>query len=208
MDEVGAQVAPPIFIHQMLSSRYCDTASVMSRKRNHSYQNSNFQSSANPADNWNPNVWNWDSVSFLAKPSLSTAATANEPNLLKKSDKSSEVLQNNVVSEEEDDSLRLNLGGGLTSAEEPVTRQNKRVRSGSPGNSSYPVCQVDSCKEDLSNAKDYHRRHKVCELHSKSVKALVAKQMQRFCQQCSRFLIIYFALNSFLDLVFFLPFCI
>ncbi|TQD93951.1 hypothetical protein C1H46_020455 [Malus baccata] len=39
---------------------------------------------------------------------------------------------------------------------------------------------------DLSNAKDYHRRHKVCDVHSKATKALVGNVMQRFCQQCSR----------------------
>ncbi|GAB2235716.1 hypothetical protein Droror1_Dr00026155 [Drosera rotundifolia] len=47
-------------------------------------------------------------------------------------------------------------------------------------------CQVDDCRADLSCAKDYHRRHKVCEIHSKANKALVANEMQRFCQQCSR----------------------
>ncbi|GAB4859020.1 hypothetical protein Ancab_010489 [Ancistrocladus abbreviatus] len=51
----------------------------------------------------------------------------------------------------------------------------------------HPVCQVEDCKADLSNAKDYHRRHKVCEMHSKASKALVGNVMQRFCQQCSRF---------------------
>ncbi|KAM1014318.1 hypothetical protein ACFX13_044998 [Malus domestica] len=40
---------------------------------------------------------------------------------------------------------------------------------------------------DLSNAKDYHRRHKVCDVHSKATKALVGNVMQLFCQQCSRF---------------------
>ncbi|KAM1775033.1 hypothetical protein ACFX12_044329 [Malus domestica] len=39
---------------------------------------------------------------------------------------------------------------------------------------------------DLSNAKDYHRRHKVCDVHSKATKALVGNVMQLFCQQCSR----------------------
>jgi SBP domain len=88
--------------------------------------------------------------------------------------------------------------------QEPVVRPNKRVRSGSPGSggggesgigggavgptSGYPMCQVDDCRADLSSAKDYHRRHKVCEVHSKTTKALVGKQMQRFCQQCSRYL--------------------
>ncbi|KAJ1440342.1 SBP domain [Sesbania bispinosa] len=112
-------------------------------------------------ENWNPKEWNWDSVRFVAKPA------------------------SNRVSIEEDEGLRLNLGGvggGVT-----VNRANKRVRSGSPGTASYPMCQVDNCGEDLSKAKDYHRRHKVCEAHSKASKALVANQMQRFCQQCSRF---------------------
>ncbi|KAM1171290.1 hypothetical protein PS2_021333 [Malus domestica] len=49
------------------------------------------------------------------------------------------------------------------------------------------VCQVEDCKADLSNAKDYHRRHKVCDMHSKATKAPVGNVLQRFCQQCSRF---------------------
>ncbi|CAI9778819.1 unnamed protein product [Fraxinus pennsylvanica] len=53
--------------------------------------------------------------------------------------------------------------------------------------SSRAVCQVEDCGADLSKAKDYHRRHKVCEMHSKASRALVGNQMQRFCQQCSRF---------------------
>lgn len=48
------------------------------------------------------------------------------------------------------------------------------------------VCQVEDCRADLTNAKDYHRRHKVCDMHSKASKALVGSIMQRFCQQCSR----------------------
>ena len=42
------------------------------------------------------------------------------------------------------------------------------------------ACQVEDCDTDLSNAKDYHRRHKVCEMHSKATKALVGNVMQRF----------------------------
>lgn len=48
------------------------------------------------------------------------------------------------------------------------------------------VCQVDDCRADLTAAKDYHRRHKVCDIHSKAGRALVGNVMQRFCQQCSR----------------------
>ncbi|KAL6962755.1 Squamosa promoter-binding-like protein [Sarracenia purpurea var. burkii] len=90
----------------------------------------------------------------------------------------------------DDESHWLKLGGSSDYSEEPVSRPSKRVRSGSPGSSSssgWPVCQVDNCREDLLSAKDYHRRHKVCEVRSKSSNALVGKQMQRFCQQCSRF---------------------
>ncbi|KAK7278130.1 hypothetical protein RJT34_23155 [Clitoria ternatea] len=53
--------------------------------------------------------------------------------------------------------------------------------------SNRAVCQVEDCGADLSKAKDYHRRHKVCEMHSKASRALVGNAMQRFCQQCSRF---------------------
>ncbi|KAJ7536902.1 hypothetical protein O6H91_12G087600 [Diphasiastrum complanatum] len=50
-----------------------------------------------------------------------------------------------------------------------------------------PRCQVEGCNLDLSSVKDYHRRHKVCDAHSKSPRVVVAGQEQRFCQQCSRF---------------------
>ncbi|KAI3673617.1 hypothetical protein L6452_39741 [Arctium lappa] len=48
-------------------------------------------------------------------------------------------------------------------------------------------CLVDGCKSDLSNCKEYHRRHKVCEVHSKTPQVSINGQKQRFCQQCSRF---------------------
>ncbi|KAH7434069.1 hypothetical protein KP509_07G099600 [Ceratopteris richardii] len=50
-----------------------------------------------------------------------------------------------------------------------------------------PGCQVDGCKSDLSTAKDYHRRHKVCVAHSKAPRVIVRGEDRRFCQQCSRF---------------------
>ncbi|KAM7253347.1 hypothetical protein ACFE04_025965 [Oxalis oulophora] len=201
----AAQIAPPPtnYIHNqmMISGRFCEDP-TMARKRDLSYQNSNFQMQqrfSNPLvqtprdDNWNPKLWGWDSVRFLAKPvdsptlqlgnttTTTTTTTTSDPKNKEESDRSHSKNSDN------NERLNLNLGGSLDSVEEPVSRPNKRVRSGSPGNTSYPKCQVDNCKEDLSNAKDYHRRHKVCEVHSKSTKALVGKQMQRFCQQCSRF---------------------
>ncbi|KAF8007988.1 hypothetical protein BT93_K1856 [Corymbia citriodora subsp. variegata] len=48
-------------------------------------------------------------------------------------------------------------------------------------------CQAEKCTADLTEARQYHRRHKVCEQHSKAPAVVVAGLHQRFCQQCSRF---------------------
>ncbi|XP_024526237.1 squamosa promoter-binding-like protein 1 isoform X2 [Selaginella moellendorffii] len=114
------------------------------------------------------------------------------------------VLDASSTDEDDAECLTLKLGGRTYSSTDESARNGKRQRSTSPGSScqqpqqpqqqqqqsqqqQYPMCQVDDCKADLSNAKDYHRRHKVCEMHSKAAKALVSRNMQRFCQQCSRF---------------------
>ncbi|PIM97737.1 hypothetical protein CDL12_29790 [Handroanthus impetiginosus] len=61
-------------------------------------------------------------------------------------------------------------------------------RAKAPGNFT-PVahCLVDGCNADLSLCRDYHRRHKVCEIHSKTPVVTIGGREQRFCQQCSRF---------------------
>ncbi|KAI5406324.1 squamosa promoter-binding-like protein 12 [Lathyrus oleraceus] len=61
----------------------------------------------------------------------------------------------------------------------------KKGKSGSPN--LLHCCQVEGCGFDLSSAKDYHRKHRVCESHSKSPKVVIAGLERRFCQQCSRF---------------------
>ncbi|KAK4771181.1 hypothetical protein SAY87_031713 [Trapa incisa] len=52
---------------------------------------------------------------------------------------------------------------------------------------SPPTCQAEKCGANLTEAKRYHRRHKVCEVHAKAAVVIVAGLRQRFCQQCSRF---------------------
>ncbi|KNA07252.1 hypothetical protein SOVF_172970 isoform A [Spinacia oleracea] len=47
-------------------------------------------------------------------------------------------------------------------------------------------CQADNCTSDLTDAKRYHRRHKVCEFHAKAPVVIVNSKHQRFCQQCSK----------------------
>ncbi|GMN54490.1 hypothetical protein TIFTF001_023625 [Ficus carica] len=70
----------------------------------------------------------------------------------------------------------------------PPTLGRPRGPSGGGGGAvSPPCCQAERCGADLSDAKRYHRRHKVCEAHAKAAVVLVAGLRQRFCQQCSRF---------------------
>ncbi|XP_023519233.1 squamosa promoter-binding-like protein 13A [Cucurbita pepo subsp. pepo] len=64
---------------------------------------------------------------------------------------------------------------------------SKRARGAHSGAIQPVSCLVDGCNSDLSNCRDYHRRHKVCELHSKTPQVTIAGLNQRFCQQCSRF---------------------
>ncbi|KAI4389669.1 hypothetical protein MLD38_001870 [Melastoma candidum] len=186
MEYVGAGVAPPIFLHNSMPAAYHDRE--LGKKRDY-YNQSVSQQSA--GKDWNPNSWQWDSSRFVVRP---LGSEVLRPGMRHEGDNikgnSNKPLERNASRgggiEHDEDRLRLNLGGRMNNAEEPASRPNKRTRSGSPGDN-YPMCQVDNCNEDLSNVKDYHRRHKVCEVHSKSANALVGKQMQRFCQQCSRF---------------------
>ncbi|KAL2340649.1 hypothetical protein Fmac_008589 [Flemingia macrophylla] len=79
----------------------------------------------------------------------------------------------------------LSKGTPILSSSESSTPQ-KRVRA-SGVHSQTAYCQVYGCNKDLSGCKDYHKRHKVCEVHSKTSKVIVNGIEQRFCQQCSRF---------------------
>ncbi|KAF5747705.1 Promoter-binding protein SPL9 [Tripterygium wilfordii] len=76
-------------------------------------------------------------------------------------------------------------GTGSSSGSGNTARKGRgggAVQGGQP-----PRCQVEGCMVDLSDAKAYYSRHKVCGMHSKSPKVIVAGLEQRFCQQCSRF---------------------
>ncbi|XP_059283326.1 squamosa promoter-binding protein 1-like [Lycium ferocissimum] len=72
-------------------------------------------------------------------------------------------------------------------AKKKIITTNNTNKKGSPNSSSLRSCQADKCSVDLSDAKQYHKRHKVCEYHAKSQVVVVAGLRQRFCQQCSRF---------------------
>ncbi|KAK1397717.1 squamosa promoter-binding-like protein 9 [Heracleum sosnowskyi] len=76
-------------------------------------------------------------------------------------------------------------GGGDGTPASPAKKG--RFGGGGQGGQQPPRCQVEGCKVDLSDAKGYYARHKVCVMHSKSAKVVVSGIEQRFCQQCSRF---------------------
>ncbi|KAL0444271.1 UNVERIFIED_CONTAM: Squamosa promoter-binding-like protein 4 [Sesamum latifolium] len=94
--------------------------------------------------------------------------------------------------ESEDDELIMGGGGGAADQDDKRKRaatggSSMRKGSGGGGASSTKSCQAEKCSADLSEAKTYHRRHKVCEHHAKAQVVVVAGIRQRFCQQCSRF---------------------
>ncbi|KAJ0983003.1 hypothetical protein J5N97_011258 [Dioscorea zingiberensis] len=89
--------------------------------------------------------------------------------------------------EEEEVVMAAIAGGGAEDQEEKKRRSFSGPMRRSGGAVSHPSCQAERCTADLSEAKRYHRRHKVCESHSKAAAVIVAGLRQRFCQQCSRF---------------------
>lgn len=78
---------------------------------------------------------------------------------------------------------------GIDSKKSPASgvtiSSGKRCKS-SNQNLQHTSCQVEGCGLDLSSAKEYHRKHRVCDSHSKSPKVVIAGLERRFCQQCSR----------------------
>ncbi|CAL9188138.1 unnamed protein product [Musa hybrid cultivar] len=87
----------------------------------------------------------------------------------------------------EDPCLRNNIKSSYFPASNPLSTTSVKKSRVYQQNLLRAYCQVEGCNIDLSTSKDYHRKHKVCESHSKSPKVVVAGQDRRFCQQCSRF---------------------
>lgn len=166
---------------------------------------------------WDLNDWKWDGDLFIASPlnpvpsdcrskqlfpveseipsnaglfnSFSSCSDkidmANEKGKRELEKRRRIVVVDGEEMNDESGSLNLKLGGEVYPFMEEGKSGKKTKLIGST--SSRAVCQVDDCSADLANAKDYHRRHKVCDIHSKATTALVGNVMQRFCQQCSRF---------------------
>ncbi|KAJ6748385.1 SQUAMOSA PROMOTER-BINDING-LIKE PROTEIN 4 [Salix purpurea] len=130
---------------------------------------------------WNLKAPSWDLTEFEqgAAPSISTDAFDRPTN-------------SGVNRSGGGFSIDLKLGRVGNSGGESMINWNqpsgstKRARGANNG-AQVAMCLVDGCSLDLSTCRDYHRRHKVCELHSKTPQVTIGGQKQRFCQQCSRF---------------------
>ncbi|KAG7605612.1 Squamosa promoter-binding-like protein 13A [Arabidopsis thaliana] len=75
----------------------------------------------------------------------------------------------------------------LAKPEGSRSSSSKRTRGNGVGTNQMPICLVDACDSDFSNCREYHKRHKVCDVHSKTPVVTINGHKQRFCQQCSRF---------------------
>ncbi|KAM1847099.1 hypothetical protein ACFX14_011419 [Malus domestica] len=90
--------------------------------------------------------------------------------------------------------IALKLGGfadsrGGQNSQHSISRERSKRAGNGMRSSCYhaPTCQVHGCNMDLTFSKDYHKRHRVCDAHSKTAVVIVNGIKQRFCQQCSRF---------------------
>ena len=80
-------------------------------------------------------------------------------------------------------------GKGPAASAGPAQGGGAAAAGGTAGSQQQqPRCQVEGCGVDLSDAKTYYCRHKVCSMHSKAPLVVVAGIEQRFCQQWSRYL--------------------
>ncbi|XP_042050669.1 squamosa promoter-binding-like protein 1 [Salvia splendens] len=143
------------------------------------------------SNEWDLNDWRWDGDLFVASPAPTDCTTRQQPlNNDEMNEREIRDLEKRIrdVEVEKEDVGSLNLKLGQEEYElEGKSGKKSKVSSGIPPAPTRAVCQVEDCKADLSTAKDYHRRHKVCDMHSKATSAVVANVVQRFCQQCSRF---------------------
>ncbi|KAH9619477.1 hypothetical protein KSS87_019123 [Heliosperma pusillum] len=165
---------------------------------------------------WDLNDWKWDGDLFHATPlnpggynlvpGLQLAANADATNSMLPCFRDTNPINENgnrelgkkkrIIVLHDDDELNdearpldLKLGEQVYPIVEAYV-DNGKGKSGKiskNGGTSIPVCQVEGCTTDLRNSRDYNRRHKVCEMHSKASEAMVGNVVQRFCQQCSRF---------------------
>nr|AQQ11806.1 squamosa-promoter binding protein-like protein [Phyllostachys edulis] len=130
--------------------------------------------------NWERFLAGMDWAAASKEPSWGTAAAADSgPTMLSFAGPSSSSSA--AAAQLQDFSV------GLAQRSRPQPAAARRARAPGAGAGGAEACSADGCRSDLSQCREYHRRHKVCEAHSKTPVVVVGGQEQRFCQQCSRF---------------------
>ncbi|OAY73653.1 Squamosa promoter-binding-like protein 7 [Ananas comosus] len=76
------------------------------------------------------------------------------------------------------------LCGGASAA---AGKREKAAAAAAAAGTPFPRCQVEGCDKSLVDAKDYHKRHKVCDVHAKAPKVIVLGAEQRRHDYGSRF---------------------
>ncbi|KAI3842026.1 hypothetical protein MKX03_023013 [Papaver bracteatum] len=154
------------------------------------FPSNNFFSSTSSSSTYNNNN---NSTQFLDFPPSSSTSTnfflKNKPQLNSSSSFDGSGLYYNSIN---NDYRRIGLNLGhrtYFSSRESTMMLDRLVRRprGFYLENQVPRCQAEGCNVELTHAKHYHRRHKVCEFHSKATKVVAGGIEQRFCQQCSRF---------------------
>ncbi|KAK6230611.1 hypothetical protein QUC31_002129 [Theobroma cacao] len=128
---------------------------------------------------------------FITSPLYISPSPAMETTDFRRKSALKTKMNKGFIAEDLDDDMEEEEEEGVGDHGFPDDEKKKKAygKRGSSGGAgvSPPSCQVEKCGLDLSDAKRYHRRHKVCEIHAKAPFVVVAGLRQRFCQQCSRF---------------------
>ncbi|XP_050270745.1 squamosa promoter-binding-like protein 16 [Quercus robur] len=137
---------------------------------------------------WDWKEFPWDSIELEPKEDSSLASLVDSSSLAGQKNRGGGLMVDlklgRISDLEERSAAGLKDLGASTMVSSP-SGSSKRARV--LGGTQSVSCLVDGCKSDLSNCRDYHRRHRVCERHSKTPAVIVGGKEQRFCQQCSRF---------------------
>ncbi|KAJ4747873.1 Squamosa promoter-binding-like protein 12 [Rhynchospora pubera] len=137
-------------------------------------------------------LWDWDNP----PPSPAILSSAGEDASDEPPTSAETNTNGSTVVDSQPPQPQLGLGLGKRTYFEGDKKGEKKAKDGAGtgggagaggGHVQNTRCQVEGCGMDLSSAKDYHRKHRVCENHSKCPRVIVAGQERRFCQQCSRF---------------------
>lgn len=164
------------------------------KKKNHFEQN---KSQVVDFMDWNLKASSWDLTEFEqgAIPSIDAFDRSTNFGDHRNGGGFSIDLKLGGIGNSSDESMNKWKQPGVSKMESSPSVSTKRARGANNGTQAVS-CLVDGCNSDLSTCRDYHRRHKVCELHSKTPQVTIGGLKQRFCQQCSRYKLWHHVLSS------------